>query len=296
MTMSRRAACAGRRAPRLGPRHIDFYALPLNSYDMILGVHWLRMLGPIQWDFSQHTMCFVRRGKQIKWTGLDTSAALSAACSLSMHSDPHMAVLREEFAGVIRPSSSAFSSSALMIKKKDGSWRFCVNYRALDSKTVKDKFSIPVVENSLMNSGARLSSPSSTCVQGITNCLKKSKCEFGLMAVAYLGHAISKHGVAMDGQKVQAVLDWPRPTLVRALRGFLGLVGYYRLFINNYGTMAALLTALLKRDNFHWSDAATSAFTALQQAITTVPVLRLPDFNLDFMVECDESGSASLLP
>src|SRR5438105_4404552 len=74
--------------------------------------------------------------------------------------------------------------------------------------------------------------------------LKRSKCSFGKTSVSYLGHVISRARVAMDQHKVSAVLYWPRPCIVRALRGFLGLAGYYRCFIRHYGTIAAPLTCL----------------------------------------------------
>ncbi|CAO2152150.1 unnamed protein product [Urochloa humidicola] len=83
---------------------------------------------------------------------------------------------------------------------------------------------------------------------------KKPKCELGRPSVAYLGHVISVDGMAMDKQKVWAVLDWPVPTLARAVRGFLGLVGYYRRFICDFGTIAVPLTALLRKEGFRWTD------------------------------------------
>jgi len=81
--------------------------------------------------------------------------------------------------------------------------------------------------------------------------LKRSKCSFGETFVAYLGHVVSGEGVAMDANKVQAILDWPTPSSIRALRGFLGLARYYRCFIKDFGSIAAPLTALLKKDAFH---------------------------------------------
>jgi hypothetical protein len=80
--------------------------------------------------------------------------------------------------------------------------------------------------------------------------LKRSKCSFGEESMAYLGHVISAEGVAMDSDKVLAVVDWPAPRTVRAVRGFLGLAGYYRKFIKGFVTIAAPLTALLKKDEF----------------------------------------------
>jgi hypothetical protein len=80
---------------------------------------------------------------------------------------------------------------------------------------------------------------------------------------------ISTAEVAMDQLKVHAVLDWPLPKTIKAVRGFLGLAGYYRRFIRNFGAIAALL----KKEAFRWSDDAAQAFRTLQHSLTTAPVL-----------------------
>jgi hypothetical protein len=121
--------------------------------------------------------------------------------------------------------------------------------------------------------------------------LKRSKCAFATDSVAYLGHVISAAGVAMDEDKVTAITSWPQPASARALRGFLGLAGYYRRFIKNFGTLAAPLTQLLRKEGFQWTEAATLAFAALKDALSTAPVLHLPDFDSPFVVDCDASGT-----
>jgi hypothetical protein len=80
--------------------------------------------------------------------------------------------------------------------------------------------------------------------------VKRSKCAFGERSIAYLGHVISEVGVAMDPAKVQAVSAWPQPRSARVVRRFLGLAGYYRKFVQDYSSIAAPLTALLKKDRF----------------------------------------------
>lgn len=69
------------------------------------------------------------------------------------------------------------------------------------------------------------------------------------------------------------------------MRGFLGLVGYYRKFVHNYGAIAAPLTALLKKEGFAWSDEATTTFSALKGVVTSAPALTLLDFTKPFIVE-----------
>ena len=122
--------------------------------------------------------------------------------------------------------------------------------------------------------------------------LKRSKCSFGATSVAYLGHVISKDGVAMDADKVAAVAagPQPQPRSARGLRGFLGLAGYYRKFIQGFGVIAAPLTRLLRRDAFSWDEEAEAAFQALKGALTTGPVLQMLNFDELFMVDCNASG------
>jgi hypothetical protein len=120
--------------------------------------------------------------------------------------------------------------------------------------------------------------------------LKRSKCSFRAPLVAYLGNVISAAGVAMDADKVAAVSAWPQPRSARGLRGFLGLAGYYRKFICDFGLIAAPLTRLLRCDAFAWDKEAEDAFQALKHALTKGPVLQMPDFDKLFVVDCDASG------
>jgi hypothetical protein len=120
--------------------------------------------------------------------------------------------------------------------------------------------------------------------------VKRSKCSFGTTSIGYLGHIISAQGVAMDVEKAEAIWAWPLPRTVRAVRGFLGLTGYYRKFIRSYGEIAAPLTQLLKVA-FSWSPTAAVAFEALKVALTTAPVLQLPNFTAPFTVDYNASSS-----
>jgi len=76
------------------------------------------------------------------------------------------------------------------------------------------------------------------------------------------------------------------------MKGFLGLAGFYRRFIRGYAALAAPLTKLMCHAQFSWTNEAGDAFQNLKNALTTAPVLALPDFSAPFVIETDALGSS----
>ena len=119
---------------------------------------------------------------------------------------------------------------------------------------------------------------------------KLSKCEFWLDQVAFLGHIISGQGISVDPAKVEAVLKWQPPRNVSEIRSFLGLVGYYRRFIEGFSSIARPITQLLRKDvKFRWSPDCEAAFELLKKKVTEAPVLTLPDESGEYDVYTDAS-------
>ncbi|CAI7897396.1 unnamed protein product [Closterium sp. NIES-54] len=280
--------------------------------------------------------------------------------------------------GLIRPSTSPYGAPVLFTPKPDGSLRMCIDYRALNTQTIKNKYPIPRIDDLLdqlrgatifskldLRSGywqIRMADNSihKTAFRtrygsyeyfvmpfGITNApatfqadmnhilrplldecvvvylddiliysrdmkqhiehlrhvfellrrekfyVKLSKSEFALKKVQFLGHMVSAQGFHVDPKKIEAVRTWKTPENVKELQQFLGFANYYNRFVPQYAKIATPLTNLLKKNTpFKWEDVHLQAMEQLKTALTSAPVLILPDPEKDYVIEADSSDQA----
>ncbi|XP_028550837.1 uncharacterized protein LOC110096704 [Dendrobium catenatum] len=276
---------------------------------------------------------------------------------------------------LIQPSFSPCAVPALLVPKKDGSWRMCVDSRAINKITTKYRFPVPRLEDMLdkltgdtlfskldLRSGyhqirirpgdewktafktrdglfewrvmpfglcnapatfmrlmneilrpalgrycvvyfddilvfSRSLEDHCTHLSQILDILREhklylnlTKCEFAKSTVHFLGFIISSQGVHVDPQKIRAITDWPTPRSVTEVRSFIGLANFYRRFIRGFSIIAAPLTECLKDKTLQWTIDQERSFKTLKTALTTAPVLAMPDFNKPFHVDTDASS------
>lgn len=121
---------------------------------------------------------------------------------------------------------------------------------------------------------------------------KPEKCAFFQKSIDFLGHRLSKDGIATDPMKVSAVREWKTPESTTDVRAFLGLSGYYRRFVKDYAKIAAPMTDLLAQSSFAWNEQADTAFRKLKKQLSSAPIVRQFDPKLPIRVETDASGTA----
>ena len=120
--------------------------------------------------------------------------------------------------------------------------------------------------------------------------LKPSKCSFLQSQVQYLGHVISRSGIATDPKKTEKVASWPTSTSKSEVQKFLGFTGYYRRFVKDFASVARPLHRLTERNtSFLWTDDCQRAFDELRQRLCSAPVLAFPDFTRQFILDTDAS-------
>jgi hypothetical protein len=86
----------------------------------------------------------------------------------------------------------------------------------------------------------------------------------------------------MDPAKVEAIMEWPMPMNVLEVCSFMGLVGYYRQFVEGFSKIANPITELQKKNNkFVWTEKCVEEFWRLKELLTTTPILKVPDMDAD---------------
>ncbi|GKD04024.1 putative reverse transcriptase domain-containing protein, partial [Tanacetum coccineum] len=119
---------------------------------------------------------------------------------------------------------------------------------------------------------------------------KFSKCKFWLKEVQFLGHVVKCDSIHVDPSKVESVKNWKTPESPTEIRSFLGLVDYYRMFIENFSKIAKPLTLLTQKNKTYvWGDKQDESFQILMEKLCNTLVLALPDGPDDFVVYCDAS-------
>jgi hypothetical protein len=103
-----------------------------------------------------------------------------------------------------------------------------------------------------------------------------------------LGHIISKDGIAVDPENIEAIREWSAPNNVTEVRSFMGLAGYYKRFIKGFSKIAHPITSLQRNGvKFQWALDCEKSFQHLKQLLTSSPILRIADPNEDFIVCID---------
>nr|GEU77859.1 putative reverse transcriptase domain-containing protein [Tanacetum cinerariifolium] len=205
--------------------------------------------------------------------------------------------------GFIRPSSSPWGAPILFVKKNDGSFRMCIDYKELNKLTVNNRYPLPMIDDLFDQlQGSQFFSKidlrpylDKFVIVFIEDILIYSKTQEEhvehLREVQFLGHVINGNGIHVDPSKIEAVKSWKAPKTSSEVRLFLGLAGYYGRFIENFSKIAKSLTILTQKCNtFDWGEEQELAFQTLKDRFCNAPVLALPDGPEDFMVYCDASG------
>ncbi|GKB94054.1 putative nucleotidyltransferase, ribonuclease H [Tanacetum coccineum] len=225
--------------------------------------------------------------------------------------------------GFIRPSSSPWGAPVLFVKKKDGSFRMCIDYRELNKLTIKNRYPLPRIDDlfdQLQGSSVTRYGHFEFQVMpfGLTNApavfmdLMNRVCKPYLdkFVIVFIDDILvyskddeehGKHlkiilellkkerfGVYVDSAKIEAIKNWAAPTTPTEVRQFLGLAGYYRRFIEGFSLISKPLTKLThKNKKYEWGEEEEESFQTLKQKLCSAPILTLPEGTEDFVVYCN---------
>nr|GEU84109.1 hypothetical protein [Tanacetum cinerariifolium] len=321
------------------PFNIDLIPVELGSFDVIIGMDWLRKYHAVivcdeklvHVPYGNKTLIFHGNkndnGRESRLTVISCSKAqeymtkgcLPPARPVEFQIDlipgatpvaqaPYrlapskMKELSEQLQelfdkGLIRPSSSIWGSSVLFVKKKDGSFRMCIDYRELNKLTVKNRYPLlrfddlfdqlhgsSIYSKIDLRSGyhqlrVREQDTPKTAFQTRYGHYEFQVMPFGLTnapavfmelmnQVQFLSHVIDSRGIHVDPTKIESIKDWASPKMPTEIRQFLGLAGYYRRFIEGFSKIAKPMTKLIQKGiKFDWGEKEENAFRLIKQKL-----------------------------
>ncbi|GFN91452.1 Pol polyprotein [Plakobranchus ocellatus] len=130
-------------------------------------------------------------------------------------------------------------------------------------------------------------------LQGANFTVRPVKCLLGSRTVDFLGHSLVRGAIGLQDENVVKVRNAPRPKTKREIRAFLGLVGYNKEFVPNFAAVSAPLSDLVRKSQpniVNWGDSQERAYNSLKVAVTSKPVLQLPDVKKRFVLRTDASN------
>ncbi|KAI3815901.1 hypothetical protein L1987_15584 [Smallanthus sonchifolius] len=185
------------------------------------------------------------------------------------------------------PNVSLWGAPVLFVKKKDGSFRMCIDYLELNKLTVKNRYPLPRIDDQFHQ------------LQGSTYFSKIDLrsgyhqlrvLESDIPKAAFSTRYVNEKGIHVDPAKIEAVKNLQAQKTPTKVRSFLGLAGYYRRFIANFSKIAVPLTTLTHKGKpYEWGPKQEEAFQTLKQKLCEAPILTLSDGTEDFVIYCDAS-------
>ncbi|GJW60982.1 putative reverse transcriptase domain-containing protein [Tanacetum coccineum] len=185
--------------------------------------------------------------------------------------------------GFIRPSSSPWGAPVLFVKKKDGSFRICIDYRELNKLTIKNRYPLPRIDDLFDQ------------LQG-SSVYSKINLWYG-----YHQLHIREEDIPITAFRTRyghyefQVMPFGLTNAPAVFMDFMNRVckpylGYYRRFIKEFSLISKPLTKLTQKNKpYVWGDDEEEAFQTLKLKLCSAPILSLPEGSEDFVVYCDAS-------